>query len=122
MEIGTDTGTGSAQKERQYYQLISYPSRSDGSAAGAISLIPYNRYNTQYPSVTATGAMTFNMVDKPTGLLYPFPGVTNIEIATVFTEDAVEEPAAAYRFYARFLQYDITQGYNYVVNSPTLTR
>jgi hypothetical protein len=45
-----------------------------------------------------------------------------MELASVFSEEAFEEPAVVYRFYMRFLQYDIAQGYHYVVNSPIMTR
>jgi len=122
MEIGTDLGPGATQKERQYYQLVSHPSRTAEAATTAIGTLQSDFYNSQYPMVTDTGGMTFNIIDKPTALLYPFPGVSNIEIATVFSEESKQEIAYAYRFFARFLQYDVSQGYNYVVNSPFLTR
>jgi len=122
MEIGTDTGPGSTQKERQYYQLLSYPARTAESATTAIGSLQADHYNSQYPVVTDTGGMTFNIIQKPTGLLYPFPGISKIEIATVFSEEAKNQIAYSYRFFARFLQYDITQGYHYAVQSAALTR
>ncbi len=79
-------------------------------------------YNTLYPSGTNTGTLAFSMPVTPTGLLWPFPGVGRISCATVFGEQVQEQPDYAYRYYCRFLQYDITQGYNWVVNSPRLTR
>ena len=66
--------------------------------------------------------MVFNMPIKPTALLYPYPGVDNISVVSMFAEQTQQQGAIAYRFYARFLQYDITQGFNYVVQSPRLTR
>ena len=122
MEIGTDLGPGSSQKERQHYQLVSQPARQDTAGTSAVGNISANQWNTQYPAGTLVGMMTFGMPIKPTALLYPFPGVNNIEIAVAFGENAVQEASVAYRFYCRFLQYDITQGFNYVVNSPRLTR
>lgn len=122
MEIGTDLGPGASQKERQHYGMVAYPARQDSSGNTAIGTVDANSYNSLFPSGTSVGSMIFNMPTKPTALLYPFPGVSAIEIATVFGERAQNLPAIAYRFYARFLQYDITQGYNYVVNSPFLTR
>jgi len=122
MEIGTNTGPGASSKERQYYQLVSYPARTGEAATTAIGSLQADHYNSQYPMVTDTGGMTFNIVQKPTGLLFPFPGVSNIAIATVFSEESKQEIAYSYRFFARFLQYDIVQGYNYVPNSPIMTR
>jgi len=122
LEIGTDLGPGASEKERQYYQLISHPGRQDSAGNTLISEIPAQDYNTIYPGGTAVGVMAFSLFDKPTGLLFPFPGVSSIECAVAFGEQAPDEIAVGYRFFARFLQYDITQGYNYVVQSPQLTR
>jgi hypothetical protein len=118
MEIETKTQSDS---ERQYYPLVNHASRmnADGNIIGDI---PASDFNTLYPSGTDVGTMAFNMPIKPTGLLWPFPGVGRISCATVFGEAVLTEPAYAYRYFARFLQYDITQGYNYVVNSPIMTR
>jgi len=122
LQIETATGPGGTQVERQYYGLHSYPSRQDNSGNTAIGSISAHHYNTQTPAGTINGAMIFNMPVKPTALLYPFPGVNTIDCAVVFGEQPVQEPSLGYRFYCRFLEYDITQGYNYVVNSPFLTR
>jgi len=122
LQIETDTGPGATQVERQYYGLHAYPSRQDNSGNTAIGSISAHHYNTQIPAGTDTGAMIFNMPVKPTALLYPFPGIDSIDCAVVFGEQALQEPSLGYRFYCRFLEYDIVQGYNYVVNSPIMTR
>jgi len=122
MEIGTNLGPGGTQKERQYYQLVNYPGRQDSTGTTAVGSMSAHLWNTMRPAGTDVGVMVFNMIDKPTALLYPFPGVSSIEIATVFGEEREDQASMGYRFYARFLQYDVTQGYNYVVNSPALTR
>jgi hypothetical protein len=122
MEIGTDLGPGATEKERQYYQYNSEPSRQSYAGVTPIGDIPAYLYNVQYPCVTSTGGILFGMPIKPTGLLYPFPGVSSIEVSNVFSEAEVQQPAYAYRFFCRFLQYDITQGYHYAVQSPSLTR
>jgi len=122
LEIGTDLGPGASEKERQYYQLISHGGRQDSVGSTKIGEIQAQDYNTIYPGGTAVGVMAFSLFDKPTGLLFPFPGVSSIECAVAFGEQAPDEIAVGYRFFARFLQYDITQGYNYVVNSPIMTR
>ncbi len=119
MEITTDLTSDS---ERQYYPLVNYPSRASDTPTQAIGDLPTENYNALYPSGTDAGSMAFIMNTKPTGLLWPFPGVGSISCATVFGDQAQQNPAIAYRFFCRFLQYDITQGYNYVVNSPRLTR
>jgi hypothetical protein len=119
MEIETQTGT---DLERQYYPLVNYPSRGGTVGTTAIGSLTAENYNTLYPSGTDVGSMAFSMPVTPTGLLWPFPAVGRISCAAVFGEQVENEPALAYRFYCRFLQYDITQGYNYVINSPRLTR
>ena len=120
MEIITELPTDS---ERQYYPLVNYPGRaSQASSSTAIGSINADNYNTIYPSGTDVGTMAFSMPVTPTGLLWPFPGVGNISCATVFGEQEAQEASMGYRFFCRFLQYDIVQGYNYVVNSPIMTR
>ena len=122
LEITTNTGPGAAQIERQYYGMQAYPSRQNAAANTAIGSIPAFEYNSQYPSGTDTSTMIFNMPVKPTALLYPFPGVNDISCSVVFGEHFANDASMGYRLYCRFLQYDVTQGYNYVVQSPALTR
>jgi hypothetical protein len=119
MEIETKTQSDS---ERQYYPLVNYPARASDTPSTAIGSLQAQYYNTLFPAGTDVGVMVFNMPDKPTGLLYPFPGVDRVSCAVAFGEQETEEPQYAFRFFARFLQYDIVQGYNYVVNSPALMR
>lgn len=120
MEIETSTP---GDLERQYYPLVNYASRQGNSAGNTpVGDIPANNYNSTYPAGTEIGSMVFSMEVTPTGLLWPFPGVGYISCSTVFGEQALQQPGYSYRFFCRFLQYDITQGYNYVVNSPVMTR
>ncbi len=122
MEISTDLGPGASQKESQWYPYVNQAARQDYTATTAIGSLPADTYNSQFPVTGTNSLMVFNLVPKPTALLYPFPGVNNIDIVSMFSEEPVQEVVMAYRFYARFLQYDIVQGYNYVVNSPALMR
>ena len=122
MEITTDTGPGGAQKESQWFTYENLPSRQDSSGNTAQGSIQANTYNTMYPITGSNAIMVFTMVNKPTALLYPFPGVNTIDCTAMFGEEVDQEGVISYRFYTRFLQYDITQGYNYVVNSPVMTR
>ena len=108
------------QNER--YQYENFPSRQDDSATTQVGAVPTDNWNTLYPVTGLNGVMAFTMANKPTGMLYPFPGVDAISCTSMFGEQASNKAAMAYRFFCRFLQYDITQGYNYVVNSPSLTR
>jgi hypothetical protein len=75
-----------------------------------------------YPITGSNSIMAFTMNVKPSALLYPFPGVNTIDCTAMFGESQTEEASLAYRFYTRFLQYDITQGYHFAVQSPALTR
>jgi hypothetical protein len=120
MEINTELRTG--DQESQWYQYQNYPSRQDEGAPTAVGSITANQWNTMYPITGNNGIIAFNMDIKPTALLYPFPGVDGITCTSMWGESRTNEGAIAYRFYTRFLQYDITQGYNYVINSPRLTR
>ena len=122
MEIETATGPGGSQLESQWYQYESTASRQDETGNTAIGSVAAHNYNTLYPITGNNGIMAFTMRTKPTALLYPFPGVSAISCASMFGEQDEDLPAVAYRFYCRFLQYDVTQGYNYVVNSPVMTR
>lgn len=121
-EINTQTGPGGSQYESQWYQWENSASRQHGTPSTAIGDIPASNYNTLFPITGGNGIMAFTMRTKPTGLLYPFPGVSAISLATMFGEQDEDLGAYAYRFYMRFLQYDVVQGYNYVVNSPIMTR
>jgi hypothetical protein len=122
MEITTDLGPGASQKESQWYPYRNLASRMDPSASTTIGSIVAAEYNTLYPITGSNSIMTFNMDIKPTALLYPFPGVNSIDCTAMWGEQLTEQAVIAYRFYTRFMQYDITQGYNYAVNSPALMR
>jgi hypothetical protein len=122
MEISTETGPGASQKESQWYQFENLPSKQDSTGTTNIGSVAADNYNTVYPITGGNGIMVFNLMSKPSGLLYPFPGVSSIDLVSMFGEAVANKPAMAYRFYCRFLQYDVTQGYNYIVNSPIMTR
>ena len=122
LEITTDSGPGGSQKESQWYPYVNRPGRQNFAGTTPIGDITAYDYNPQYPVTGSNAVMIFALDPKPTALLYPFPGVDSIDFTAMFSERAYEQPQYAYRFYTRFLQYDITQGYNYVVNSPLMTR
>ena len=122
LEITTATGPGASQNESQWYPYVSYPDRENSAGTTNIGDVSAYEFNTQYPITGSNGVMIFVLPQKPTALLYPFPGIDSIDFTAMFGEEPVQEIALAYRFYTRFLQYDITQGYNYVVNSPLMTR
>ena len=109
--------------------LESAPSRMDVSVS-AIGDITASKYNTIYPTSSGNyGAMVFELRNKPTSILYPFGSNTYTTASnpgTVFnfslSEQVTNQSARDMSFYIRFLQYDIDQSYNYVVQSPQLTR
>ena len=122
MEIATSTGPGATQNESQWYQFENLPARQDASGSTEMKDLQADDYNSIFPITGGNSAMAFTLVNKPTALLYPFPGIDDLTVVSMFGESATARIIMAYRFYCRFLEYDITQGYNYVVNSPFLTR
>jgi hypothetical protein len=111
--------------EYYYVPLVSNPSRQDTTGATALGSIRSDHYNAQYPilDVGSPAAMTFTPVFIPKYMLYPFDNSNNeIDLTTVFSEAESNKAALTVRFSARFLQYDITQAYDWRVQSPTLTR
>ena len=108
--------------------LISNGSRQDGSST-AIGDIESAKYNTNFPFSSDDGEITYILRDKPTALIYPFASQTytstpnpasifNLQVGEQFVNGSDYEVSV----YIRFLQYDIDQSYNYVVQSPQLTR
>lgn len=110
--------------------LTAKSSKQDGVGNRAIGDIPADQYNTNYPSFGNHGAINFALETKPTAIIYPFGSQS-------YT--TTPNPASSFQFgfgeqvtgnstdydvscYLRFLQYDIDQSYNYVIQSPQLTR
>ena len=111
-------------------QLESDAGRQDGTGTTSIGSVPADQYNTNYPSFGDKGALVYALKDKTTAILYPFGSNTYTSTpnpASVW-EFSIGEAALngtnAYDVscYVRFLQYDIDQSYNYVIQSPQLTR
>jgi hypothetical protein len=109
--------------EYVYGQYQSFASRGADSGT-PIGDIDSAKYNTQYPIVTDTAGMTFDLAVKPNYMLLPFNqgGTSVVTVSSIFSEDSTNQPAYSYRFAARFVQYDIDQAYDYRVQSPQLTR
>lgn len=122
MEITSSLGPGASDVASQWYPYISTGGKQDAAGNTAIGSIPAFASNTIYPITGTNGIMIFNLDPKPNGMLYPYSQRDTIDVVSMFGEESPEEVAYAYRFFARFLKYDITQGYNYVVNSPLMTR
>jgi hypothetical protein len=110
--------------------LETKPSRQDINRTTAIGSLPASNFNTIYPSSSGfDGAIVYELVNKPTALLYPFGSNAYTSVsnpASVFNFSISEQPVnlGGYEVssYIRFLQYDIDQSYNYVIQSPQLTR
>lgn len=110
--------------------LESTAGRQDGIGNTAIGSLPADAYNTIYPSSSGTdGAIVYELRNKPTAIIYPFGSInytTTPNPASSFnfsvSENDAGNSALEITSYIRFLQYDIDQSYNYVIQSPQLTR
>ena len=110
--------------------LHAYASRQDSVGVTPIGDILAASYNTNRPTFSDTGAINYVLTDKPTALIYPFGSstyTTTPNPASVWEFALGEQLTGASQdydvsCYFRFLQYDIDQSYNYVLQSPQLTR
>ena len=108
--------------------LISHASRQSAAGTTAIGSISAADYNGQFPSVRGSkNNMNFELSKDYKGILYPFQanGYTTDPKSTfdvALSEQLVNGSDYTVRSYIRFLQYDIDQSYNYVIQSPQLTR
>ena len=105
--------------------MISSPSRQDSIGSTAIGSISSFAYNAFKPADAANNnSITFRLAEpKPSMLIFPFASTGySPSITVTFAQDVVNSPAFNYYFYLRLLQYDISQGYNYVIQTPQLTR
>tara|TARA_Y100000401_G_scaffold98429_1_gene86206 strand:- start:249 stop:905 length:657 start_codon:yes stop_codon:yes gene_type:complete len=110
--------------------LESLPSRQNDARTTAIGSITASAYNTIYPSSRGLyGVMVYELVNKPSAIIYPFNAAAYTSAsnpASVFnfsvSENYLNGQAYEVTSYIRFLQYDIDQSYNYVIQSPQLTR
>ena len=110
--------------------LRAEPSQQESNPNTAVGSIPAGTYNTNYPSFGNHGAINYALEAKPTALIYPFGSqayTTTPNPASSFQfqiGEQVQNYVRAYdvSVYLRFLQYDIDQSSNYVVQSPQLTR
>ena len=110
--------------------IVNAASRQDPAGGTAIGSIQAQQYNSVYPSNSgAKASMIFRMDSKPTPIIYPFnsnsytsspnpASVFNVALSEAFQNGDAYEVSA----YLRFLQYDIDQSFNYVIQSPQLTR
>ena len=110
--------------------MAAKPGRQSATASDTITSMRASEFNTMFPSVDAAyGALVFELENKPTAILYPFGSnayTTASNPQTVFnfaiSEQVANQPVYEISMYIRFLQYDIDQSYNYVIQSPQLTR
>lgn len=105
------------------HPLVSYPGRSDRNNTALGSMTP-KEFNTQHP--TSNGyEMVWTLANpKPTYLIYPYesPGKTSSIVDVVFSDPELNNFSKTVYFMAKFLQYDISQGYNWQINSPVIVR
>ena len=123
--VQIQTTPGHADNEIIETQLISSGGRQNASGNTAIGSIPANDYNSFRPlDATNAASLTYRLAEpKPTMLIFPFAKTGYPPTITVtFSEQLEDHIAYNYYFYLRLLQYDISQGYNYVNQTPQLTR
>ena len=110
--------------------LTSDGDRQDEVASTPIGDIPADKYNALRPVDNVNdGAMVHSLRVKPTSIIYPFNSSTYTTAVNpasqwewVMSEQYLNGAAYDVSVYFRFLQYDIDQSYNYVIQSPQLTR
>lgn len=111
-------------------ELVATPSRQDSAGNTAVGSIPARDWNTNYPAFGDEGAIVYTLRNKPTALIYPFGSQSYTSTpnpASIWQWQLGEQSVGTnsdydVSCYFRFLQYDIDQTYNYVVQSPQLTR
>ena len=108
-----------------YNAMSAVAGRQDNSGNTAIGTITADRYNMLFPTGTSTGSMIFTLTNSaPTYLLYPWyqDGNNVVSVSVMFGEEEDQEGAYSYRFACKFIQYDISQAYDYRLNTPLLLR
>ena len=111
-------------------ELVATTSKQNDTGSTAVGSISPHQNNTNYPSFSSKGAITYILKDKPTAVIYPFgsqsytttPNPASLWEWQVGEESVGDTKQYQVSAYFRFLQYDIDQSYNYVVQSPQLTR
>lgn len=103
--------------------------KQDGTGTTAIGSVTANKYNNIFPFNSEDSALIYSLRHKPTAVLYPFGSqnyTSTPNPATAFNFQVAENVTGQGDYkvsaYIRFLQYDIDQSYNYVIQSPQLTR
>lgn len=109
--------------------LTSDPDRQNATGNTAVGSLQANVFNTIRPINTSNdGVMIHTLRNKPTSLIYPFGSNSYSTTPNPASQwewvigEESEGDAYDVSVYFRFLQYDIDQSYNYVVQSPQLTR
>lgn len=108
--------------------LTSHPSRQDNAGTTAIGSMPAEFYNSMFPSLRGEkSVINYQLSRDFKGVIYPFGGQSySSDPKSTFDAGIGENksggPNYTVRSYVRFLQYDIDQSYNYVIQSPQLTR
>lgn len=111
-----------------HLNVVNAPGRQDGGGGTATGSTPNNDNNSVYPSIYGNKSiMNFTLQRDYKGVIYPFGGEKYSTTPKSTFDLGLSEQVAAgvgykVHYYVRFLQYDIDQSYNYVIQSPQLTR
>lgn len=103
------------------------PPAAFGIDPGAALTTTTEKNNSQMIVKDAPDAFTtkkvYSLKDKPTFLIYPWKNVQETSsVTSSFFDNIDESPAYTVQYQARFLQFDVQQGYDFVLQSPVLTR
>ena len=108
--------------------LRTIASKQDNVTTTGIGSVTASNFNSMFPSIRGEkGTVNFELSRNYTGIIYPFGGSAySTDPKSTFDvalgEQKANGPNYTVRSYIRFLQYDIDQSYNYVIQSPQLTR
>ena len=110
--------------------LTSDGDRQNSAGSTALGSIEVDKFNAIRPIDTGNdAAMVHYLREKPTSIIYPFGSSTYTSTPNpasqwewVIGEQFDNGLGLDISVYFRFLQYDIDQSYNYVIQSPQLTR
>jgi len=108
--------------------LTTSPSRQDDQGTTAIGTVTASNFNGMYPNLRGNkSTINYELSSKYSGVVYPFGGSAYSSDPKSTFDVGIGEfknNGANYtvRSFIRFLQYDIDQSYNYVIQSPQLMR
>lgn len=118
------TGPGShwTVLEANYNVPAAYGVVGGSSLSTTLQLYDSNMVVKDSPD-TVLAKKIYNIKQKPTFLIYPWKNTSDTSSTSIsFFDNVDDSPAYTLQFQARFLQFDVNQGYDYILQSPVLVR